>query len=87
MRQPGWTPRNDRRAVDLNAFVHRDDGPPLPVTVTDLTEQGCRLSSEQTLSIGEQIRVEIPHIGYLNAQVRWAMDGEAGARFCGDNLL
>ncbi|HET7709152.1 MAG TPA: PilZ domain-containing protein [Sphingomicrobium sp.] len=84
MREPGFTPRNDRRPVDLAALVHRDAGPPLSVLVTDLTDEGCRLSGEETLRIGEEIRVEIPHVGYLNAQVRWALDGEAGARFCGD---
>jgi hypothetical protein len=81
MREPGWTPRNDRRTVDLAAFVHRGEGQPLPVLVTDLTEQGCRISTDETLLIGEQIRLEIPRLGYLNAQIRWAIDGEAGARF------
>ena len=81
MREPGWTPRNDRRTVDLAAFVHRGEGPPLPVLVTDLTEQGCRISTDETLLIGEQIRLEIPRLGYLSAQIRWAFDGEAGARF------
>ena len=84
MREPGWTPRNDRRAVDLAAFVHREHCPPLPVMVTDLTEQGCRISADESLLIGEQIQLEIPHLGYLKAQVRWALDGEAGARFCSD---
>jgi len=57
----------------------------LPVLVTDLTEQGCRISTEETLLIGEQIRLEIPRLGYLNAQIRWAFDGEAGARFSGED--
>jgi hypothetical protein len=87
MREPGWTPRNDRRSVDLAAFVHRDQCPPLAVMVTDLTEQGCRISAEETLQIGEQIQLEIPRLGYLNAQIRWALDGEAGARFNPENLI
>jgi hypothetical protein len=85
MREPGWTPRNDRRTVDLAAYVHRGEGPPLPVTVTDLTEQGCRISTDETLLIGEQIRLEIPRLGYLDAQIRWSIDGEAGARFNAEN--
>ena len=80
-REPGWTPRNDRRQVDLAAFVHRGEKPPMPVIVTDLTEQGCRIAGGDTLRIGEQIRLEIPRLGYLSAQIRWAMDGQAGARF------
>lgn len=86
MREPGWTPRNDRKEVDLAAVVHREDGAPLPVTVKDLTEQGCRISGDETLLIGEQIRLEIPHLGYLSAQIRWSLDGEAGARFGGESL-
>ena len=81
MREPGWTPRNDRRAVDLPAYVHRGEGEPLPVIVTDLTEQGCRISTDETLRIGEEIRLEIPRLGFLPAQIRWAFDGQAGARF------
>ena len=87
MREPGWTPRNDRRAVDLAAIVHRGEGAPLPVILTDLTEQGCRISSGETLLIGEQIKLEIPHLGFLAAQVRWSLDGEAGARFSQDNVI
>ena len=87
MRELGWTPRNDRRSVDLAAYVHRGEGPPLPVTVTDLTEQGCRISTAETLLIGEPIRLEIPRLGYLNAQIRWALEGEAGARFSGEDVL
>ena len=84
MREPGWTPRNDRRPVDLAAFVHRGGGDRLPVIVKDLTEQGCRLSAEETLRIGERIKIEIPRLGFLDAQVRWALDGEAGALFSAD---
>lgn len=84
MREPGWTPRNARRQVDLAAFVHRGEGDRLPVIVKDLTEQGCRLSAEETLRIGERIKIEIPRLGFLDAQVRWALDGEAGALFSAD---
>jgi hypothetical protein len=87
MREPGWTPRNDRRTVDLAAFVHRDQGPRMPVIVTDLTEQGCRISADETLRIGEQIKLESPHLGFLSAQIRWALDGQAGARFSTENLV
>lgn len=87
MREPGWTPRNDRHRVDLAARVHREGCPALPVTVTDLTEQGCRISSQETLQIGELIQLEIPHLGYLSAQIRWALHGEAGARFSQENLM
>ena len=87
MREPGWTPRNDRHAVDLAAIVHRGEGEPLSVTVRDLTEQGCRISTDETLLIGEQIRLEIPRLGYLSAQIRWSFDGEAGARFNGDEPI
>ena len=86
MREPGWTPRNDRRRVELTAVVHRGERPPLPVMVTDLTEDGCRISGEETLSIGEEIRLEIPYLGYMSAQVRWAIDGQAGARFARETL-
>jgi len=61
--------------------VHRGEGAPLPVIVTDLTEQGCRISTDETLLIGEEIRLEIPRLGFLPAQIRWSFAGQAGARF------
>ncbi|HEX6218775.1 MAG TPA: PilZ domain-containing protein [Sphingomicrobium sp.] len=84
MREPGWTPRNDRRPVDLAAFVHRGEGEPLPAIVKDLTEQGCRLTAEETLRIGERVKIEIPRLGFLDAQIRWALGGEAGVLFSAD---
>ena len=87
MREPGWTPRNDRKSVDLAAVVHRGDCPPLAVSVTDLTEEGCRISGKETLVIGEEFQLEIPRLGFLKAQVRWALDGEAGARFSPESLI
>ncbi|MFL6830184.1 MAG: PilZ domain-containing protein [Sphingomicrobium sp.] len=77
----GWIGRNDRVAVVIDAVVHRDDGSVVPVKVTDFSDQGCRMEGDELFRIGERIHVAVPRLGTLAAQVRWAIDGSAGARF------
>ncbi|HZU52151.1 MAG TPA: PilZ domain-containing protein, partial [Sphingomicrobium sp.] len=60
----------------------REDGSEVPVTVTDLSDEGCRVEcAEPVLRIGEWIEVNVPSEGELKAQVRWALGGSAGVKF------
>jgi hypothetical protein len=82
-RAQGWVGRKDRHPVEIDAVVHRADGCSSPVTVSNLSEEGCRIEGED-LRIGERVEIAIPQVGRLNAQVRWALPGSAGARFLVD---
>jgi hypothetical protein len=79
-----WVGRKDRHAVSLDAVVHRVDGSNAPVKLTNLTDEGCRIESADHLQIGERLAIAIPRVGHLNAQIRWALDGSAGAKFLND---
>jgi hypothetical protein len=80
-RMHGWVGRKDRLPVAIDAVVHRADGTVVPVRVTDFSDQGCRVEGDEMFGIGERIHIAVPRFGLVEAQVRWAMDGTAGARF------
>ena len=80
-RMHGWVSRKDRNPVEIDAIVQRDDGSRAEVRLSDLTDEGCRIETDDHFRIGEQLQIAIPRLGQLSAQVRWALPGSAGARF------
>ena len=77
----GWVGRKDRHPVSVDAVLHRAGGTSAPVKLTNLTDQGCRIEAEHDLRIGEHLEIAIPDVGKLKAQVRWALQDSAGAKF------
>jgi hypothetical protein len=80
-RMHGWIGRKDRDEVAIDAVVHRDDGSKESVTLTNLSPDGCRIDSDGDFRIGERLQIAVPSMGQMNAQIRWALPGSAGARF------
>jgi hypothetical protein len=79
-RMQGWVGRKDRFPVAIDAVVHRADGSTASVRLTDFSEAGCRMEGED-FDIGEQIRIDVPRLGMMEGQIRWALPGSAGTRF------
>lgn len=86
-RMHGWVGRKDRNPVEIDAVVQRDDGSKAEVRLSDLTDEGCRIETDDHFRVGEQLQIAIPRFGQLNAQVRWALPGSAGARFLAESEL
>lgn len=80
-RMQGWVGRKDRQAVAMDAVVHHDDGAPTPVRLTDISDEGCRIEADRDFRIGQKVQIEIPTVGRVDAQIRWALMGSAGVRF------
>jgi len=80
-RMQGWIGRKDRFPVAMEAVVHRADGSTACVRLTDFSEEGCRMEGDDHFHIGEQVRIDVPRLGPMEAQVRWALPGSAGTRF------
>jgi hypothetical protein len=80
-RMQGWVGRKDREEVAIDAVVHRDDGSAAPVKLTNFSDDGCRIEADNDFKIGERLRIAIPRMGKVKAQVRWALQGSAGAKF------
>jgi hypothetical protein len=81
MREPGFIKRAPRVDTNFNAALTDSDGNRLPVTVIDISSEGCRLETDGTLKIGEKVELEVPKYGTFPVQIRWALGNEAGAVF------
>ena len=79
-RMHGWIGRKDREPVAIDAVVHWNDGSSAPVRLTDFSDEGCRIEADHDFRIGERLKVDIPRMGRVKAQVRWALPGSAGAK-------
>lgn len=84
-RMQGWIGRKDREAVAVDAVVRRADGTSSPVRLSNVSDEGCRIETDDDFRIGELFDIAIPRFGQLRAQVRWALPGSAGARFLAEN--
>lgn len=74
--------RDERFDVNLPGIAFREDGSSLTVTLRNMSYNGCMLVADMALAIGEIVRLAIPRMGEIRAQVRWASDGgRSGARF------
>jgi hypothetical protein len=73
--------RKDRYPVEIDAVVHRDDGRKVPVRLSNFSDQGCRVETDEDFHIGERLQIAVPRMGNMKAQVRWALPGAAGTRF------
>ena len=81
-RMPGWISRRDRDPVSVSGRVVLPDGRSITVMVVDITPEGCRVQCEETLPIGATVTVEFGG-STANANVRWALEGEAGLQLAG----
>ena len=76
-----WVRRGPRRPARLMASAQWADGTTALVQVTDVSYLGCRLHSEQEFVKGETVRLFLPDLGKVHAQIRWVRGGKAGAKF------
>lgn len=83
-RGQGWVGRKDRNHISVDALVLRDDGARVAVKLTNVSNEGCRLESDEMFRIGEHVSIGLPRMGNVRAQVRWALPGSAGTQFLDD---
>ena len=76
-RMPGWISRRDREPVTIAGAVVLPDGRSVPVTIRDLTPEGCRVECDETLPIAANVVVDFG-ASSGNAHVRWSIGREAG---------
>ena len=73
--------RRERFRVEIDAVVYRTDGRKFPVTLSNFSDQGCRVETNEDFHIGERLQIAVPRMGNMKAQVRWSLPGAAGTRF------
>ena len=76
-----WVPRGRRQSARLTARALMPDGTKHTVVVTELSYEGCKLSSNRPFAKGQSLLLSVPGRGELMAQIRWIRGGWAGAKF------
>jgi len=79
-RMSGWVSRADREDVRIKAAI-LVGGREVPVTIIDMSDQGCKIRCLHILPIGEIVQLMIPAFQPNTATVRWSLPGIAGLRF------
>ena len=87
MREPGVIQRAPRVATHYDAALTDADGGKIDVIVTDISREGCRLETDGSLEIGEQVEIKVERYGSFAAQIRWIAGKQAGARFLDPLIL
>lgn len=74
-------PRELRKAVRLPGHAIGSDGTSLPITLLDLSHDGCKIATPVALKPGTSLKLSVLPIGDLNAEVRWSTERTAGLSF------
>lgn len=73
--------RSERIEVDERTRLKPNDWSSLEVRIVDLSADGFRVECDATILCGSPIRIALPGLGEVEAQVTWRKSGEFGARF------
>lgn len=76
--------RDERRPVELSAYVIRPNKKIVDVKVVDLSYDGCAVRTFEALVPGEKVKLSVLGRGAVNAVVRWYRSRKAGLRFEAD---
>jgi hypothetical protein len=80
-RLPGWTDRDSREPASFPAILIYGEGKRIPVTITNISADGCQVEGADAVPIAENVRLELAGNISADATVRWAVMGRAGLRF------
>lgn len=72
-----------RRRVEFEAFAERSDGTEAILTIWNLSYEGCELRSNVNFHAGERLKLNLPRVRQIVAEIRWSAGGKAGAKFIG----
>ncbi|HEX8366114.1 MAG TPA: PilZ domain-containing protein [Allosphingosinicella sp.] len=73
--------RSERMPVDEKTRLRPNEWSSLEVRLVDLSETGFRAECEATILCGSPVRIDLPGLGEIDAQVTWRRSGEIGAKF------
>lgn len=76
-----WIERGRRQTARLTARALMPDGTKRTVVVTEMSYEGCKISSNRPFVKGQSVMLFVPGRGEVVAQIRWIRDGWAGAKF------
>lgn len=59
----------------------RPGGASLSLQVVNISASGLMARSDNSFTIGEPLRIRLPIVGEVSAQVRWSLGGRIGCQF------
>jgi hypothetical protein len=84
--RPGPALAADRREAPREEVFHRTramraGGASAPLQVVNISASGLMARTDDGFAIGETLRIRLPVVGELTAQVRWSLGGRIGCQF------
>lgn len=79
--EPALPKREDRRSVEIRAYLVRADGEIVDLRVLDLSYDGCGVETVVPLQPEETVKLSVLGRGAATATVRWCKGRKAGLRF------
>ncbi|HET9354788.1 MAG TPA: PilZ domain-containing protein [Sphingomicrobium sp.] len=76
--------RRERRPVHMTGHGVLPDGTTAPLTLLDLSYDGCGIAIDSELRPGDRIKISVLKRGAIPAEVRWYSQGKAGLVFATD---
>ena len=72
-RMPGWTDRDEREPALLAGALVLSSGERGPVTIRDISNDGCQVESGELIPIGDMVTLELTGEMSTETSVRWAV--------------
>lgn len=79
--EPEHRDRQPRRKVAAACQIWLRGDRRAPVTILDLSYDGCRIAVTTDLAVGEHLDLAMAGCSRVAAEVRWSVNGEAGLHF------
>ena len=73
--------REDREEVHYRARAYGPDAKQLTFLVVNISPHGLMARCETGFDVGTRVRVVLPVIGAVVAEVRWSLGGRIGCQF------
>ena len=70
-----------RDAVHHRTRAHHGDGRLLPLVVVNTSTSGLMARCDVRVEQGDRLRIDLPVVGPIAAEVRWSLGGRIGCRF------
>lgn len=83
---PGSAVEVDRREAPREEVFYRTrgvrvGGASLPLQVVNISASGLMARTDACFTVGESLRIRLPVVGEMSAQVRWSLGGRIGCQF------
>lgn len=77
-----WDERSEPRdAVHHRTRAARPDGRLVPLLVVNTSQSGLMARCDLPCEEGDRLRIDLPQVGHVSAEVRWCLGGRLGCRF------